>query len=175
MFLELKQISEQDMAKLMGIYAESNNENIVYFYPDCTDASDGLRKIEANFSDYIRKEFLISPENTYCVLAKDNIWVSALRLYAMKDFYYIEALETSPAFRRLGYGSELLNAVLLSLKKKGPFILRDNVGKRNAASLATHKKCGFEIEHEDAVNYLNGTVKPSCYGLVYRYRNNAEQ
>lgn len=157
------------MVKLMGVYAESNRENAAYFYPDCADISDGIKKVENDFLTYLQKEFFVCPENTYCVMEKDTIWVSALRLYVMKDCYYIEALETSPMYRRRGYGAELLDAVLISLKKKGPFILRDNVGKRNAASLATHRKCGFEVEHEDAVNYLSSTVNPACYGLIYRF------
>ena len=169
MFLELKQISDEDMKKLMGIYAESNRENIAYFYPDCKDEIDGLKKVEAGFASYLRNEFFVNAENIYCVLVKDGVWVSALRLNAVMDFYYIEALETAPMFRRRGYGAEVLNETLRSLKQKGSFVIRDNVGKSNAASLATHKKCGFEIEHEDAVDYLNGTVEPLCYGLIYRY------
>ncbi len=54
MFLELKQMSDEDMKKLMGIYAESNRENIAYFYPDCKDESDGLKKVEAGFADLLR-------------------------------------------------------------------------------------------------------------------------
>ena len=170
MFLELKKISEEDMPKLMGIYAESNRENIAHFYPDCKDENEGLKKVETGFSAYLRDEFFVNAENTYCVLVKDGVWVSALRLNVVRDFYYIEALETAPVFRRRGYGAELFDETLLSLRKKGSFVVRDNVGKHNAASLATHKKCGFEIEHEDAVDYLNDTVEPLCYGLIYRYR-----
>ena len=110
----------------------------------------------------------MNAENTYCVLVKDGVWVSALRLNAVMDFYYIEALETAPMFRRRGYGAEVLNETLHLLRQKGSFVIRDNVGKSNAASLATHRKCGFELEHEDAVDYLHGTVEPSCYGLIYR-------
>ena len=169
MFLKLKKISDEDMPKLMGIYAESNRENIAYFYPDCKDENDGLKKVEAGFAEYLRNDFFVNAENTYCVLVKDGVWVSALRLNAVMDFYYIEALETAPMFRRRGYGAEVLNETLRFLKQKDSFVVRDNVGKSNAASLATHRKCGFELEHEDAVDYLHGTVEPSCYGLIYRY------
>ncbi len=44
MFLKLKKISDEDMPKLMGIYAESNRENIAYFYPDCKDETMDLKK-----------------------------------------------------------------------------------------------------------------------------------
>lgn len=171
MILTLRQIPDQDdMAKLMAIYAESNAENAAYFFPDCTDEEERRKKTEAAFSQYIQNDFLAGGKNAYCVLCEDGRWVSALRLYALEGFYYMEALETAPALRRLGYGAKLLGAVLRSLEAKGPFILRDSVGKRNEASLATHKKCGFTIEHEDAVDYLDGgAATPSSYGLIYRY------
>lgn len=40
--------------------------------------------------------------------------------------------------------------------------------KSNIPSLAWHRKCGFEIEHENAINYLTGKVNDNCYGMVYR-------
>lgn len=168
MLLTLHELKDSDKRKLMDIYAEGNLENVDYFYPDCKNKSKGLEMIENEFCDYIRRDFFKNKENTYFVLEKEGIWISALRLYKLKDFYYLEALETHPKYRRRGYGTELLLGMLSLLREEGRLIVRDNVRKSNIPSLACHRKCGFEIEHENAINYLTGHINENCYGMVYR-------
>lgn len=157
-----------DEKKLMHIYSEGNLENTDYFYPDISDKVEAVKKVEKDFCNYIKTEFL-NGKNAYYVLEADGIWVSALRLNFIEDgFYYIEALETSPQHRRKGYAAKLLNAVTAELKEtRGNFKVFDCVSKKNAASIGAHKKCGFKIESENGYDYLQKEYDDHCYGLMY--------
>ena len=157
-----------DDYKMMAIYAEGNKENAEYFYPQ-TDKLEAIEKVERDFCRCIKNEFL-NGTNIYYVLEIDGVWVSALRLYCLgNNFYYLEALETMPQYRRKGYAVRLLTEVINDLKEKGSFKICDSVGKKNTASLNTHKKCGFKIVSEDGYDYLQKEIDERCYGLEYSF------
>ena len=169
MLIEIRGWNQIDERKLMDIYHEGNIENIAYFYPDAVNRDEAFRKIEHDFLEYIKNEFL-DDRNRYMVLEYEGLWVSALRLYCVKDrFYYIEALETHPDHRKKGHASRLLSGVLDELKKQGPFTVCDCVDKRNTASLATHLKCGFVIADDAGYDYLQGTSDERYYGMRFTY------
>lgn len=160
-----------DGQKLMELYRESNTDNIDYFYSDIADKAEALRKVEERFLNFVQNEFFIREGSEYCVLEKDAVWVSALRLSQIEDgLYYIEALETHPAFRRHGYAAQLLNRVIGVLKPAGPFRLCDCVGRTNEASLKTHLKCGFEIVQGPAFDYLRKENEEHHYGMQYLFQ-----
>lgn len=170
MLLLKNKMNCNELNLLMEIYEESNIENITYMFPECKNTAEGLEKVKNGYCRYITDEFLCDSENTYCIWVEDNQWVSALRLYKFKDCYFIEALETKPSQRKKGYGVKLMNSVISYLKAQGRFILRDHVCKGNAASLALHKKCGFEIEFENAVSFFPETINKTdteSYGMIY--------
>ena len=96
--------------------------------------------------------------------------VSAARLNKINDFYYLEALETPPQYRKKGYASELLNEMITHLHQQGSVDIRDCVSKTNTASLATHKKCGFFIAEENGIYYPSNTVNNKTYGMRYFIR-----
>lgn len=52
---------------------------------------------------------------------------------------------------------------------EGPFRLCDCVGKKNAASLKAHEKCGFRIVSEKGCDYLHREADDRDFGLEYRY------
>lgn len=52
---------------------------------------------------------------------------------------------------------------------EGPFRLCDCVGKKNAASLKAHEKCGFRIVSEQGCDYLHQEADDRDFGLEYRY------
>lgn len=105
------------------------------------------------------------------ILAVEGVWVSALRLYFVKDgFCYIEALETHPDYRKRGYAAQLLFSVINVLKDEGSFMLCGCVHKRNTASLATHKKCGFKIVSDNGYDYLRKEADERHFGMQYEYR-----
>jgi ribosomal protein S18 acetylase RimI-like enzyme len=72
----------------------------------------------------------------------------------------LEALETKPDRRRMGYAQKLFSAAVEYLLARGPVTIRDNVSKKNEISLSWHKKCGFSIDSGDSNN--------SCYGMLFR-------
>ncbi len=167
--LEIQEFSQIDGRKLMDLYGESNAENVDYFYPDAADKSAALAKVEADFLAFIWDVFLQNRANRYMVLTEDGVWISALRLYALGDGeYYIEALETHPAYRRRGYGAALLSMVLERLRKEGPFRVRDCVNKKNTPSLRTHEKCGFRAADAVGHDLLDGSVNERCFTMEYR-------
>lgn len=167
MLIEKRSFSDAEMEALMDIYSEGNRENVPFFFPELTDTDEGLRRVKESFADYIRNDFLTSPGNSYFVLEEGGRWVSALRLYALEDCYYIEALETEPGSRRKGYGSKLMGLVIEHLSRFGSFVLRDCVSKKNQASLATHKSCGFVIDTDPGKDYLDGSTNDRDYGMAY--------
>lgn len=172
MLLQIDSFSQIDGKKLMDIYREGNEENIDYFYPDMSDQVKALELVENSFLNYIQTDFLSKgSKNRYMVLETNGIWMSALRLYFVEDgLYYIEALETHPDYRKRGYAAKLLSEVVALLKESGPFRLCDCVSKKNVPSLATHKKCGFQIARDPGYDYLQNEVSEHCYGMEYAYQ-----
>lgn len=170
MLIEIKEWGSVNERKLMDIYHESNMENKDYFYPDIADKDDALRKVEQDFLNFIRSEFL-DGRNRYMVLEDNGLWVSALRLHWIKEcFYYIEALETHPDYRKMGNASRLLSQVLDRLKEQGSFIVCDCVDKGNEASMSTHLKCGFVLVNDIGYDYLQDQEDDGSYGMQFIYR-----
>lgn len=168
MLLRFDHFSDLDPRKLMDVYAEGNLENTDYFYPDITDKAEAVKKVEADFLEYLARDFFQTPNPSYWVLEENGCWVSALRMNELKPgFYYMEALETRPDCRRRGYSARILTEVIETLKKQGPFQIWDCVGKRNKASLRTHLKCGFQIVAEDGYDYLSQETSVFVHGLAY--------
>ena len=170
--LRFDRIEELDVPRLMGVYRESNLDNVPYFFPEEKDLERGLRGVEQGFCDYLRTDFFATPGNRYYVLEDDGRWASAIRLYPVPErpgAFYAEALETAPDLRRRGYGRKLMELLLFSLAQDGPFELTDSVHKQNEASLAFHRNVGFKVFQEDAVSALTGNVNPHSFGLCYRF------
>ena len=88
MLIRIDRLSGPDGRKLMDLYREGNLENAEYFYPEITDREAGIRKVEEEFLRYIREDFLKKEGNAYYVLEADSVWVSALRLYRVKEGLY---------------------------------------------------------------------------------------
>ena len=161
MLLKITDGQALDERKLMDVYAESNLENTDFFCPEEPDKEAAVRMVESGFLDFLKNEFFKEPQAICWVLEEDGVWVSALRICRIPEGpYYLEALETRPDRRRQGYGVRLLSEVLDAMKAEGPFRLCDCVGKKNAASLKTHEKCGFRIVSEQGCDYLHQEAEP---------------
>ncbi len=159
--------SSLNCRKLMDLYAEGNRENAEEMYPGLP-ISEGVACVERDFLDFLQNDFYRKPENTYWVAEENGVWISALRLNKISDgFWYLEALETHPAYRRKGYAKTLLSGVLDRLKANGPFVVRDCVYKGNEASIRTHLACGFCIASEAGTDYLRGGFADWEYGMLY--------
>ncbi|WP_311537658.1 GNAT family N-acetyltransferase [uncultured Anaerococcus sp.] len=125
-----------DLDKLMEVYKESNYENMISLSYDCLD------DLESAYKEYLKKDFLENKDNYLAVLANGQSYLSALRLHRGDGGYLIEAIETKPEFRNLGYGLSLLFLV----RKRIPegFYLRSEVSEKNIKSLGLHKKLAFD-------------------------------
>ena len=162
--------ADLDGPRLMTVYAESNYENTDCFFPDMTDKALAVKKVEEGFLQFLREEFFAGPGPAYYVLEEAGEWVSALRMNELQPgFYYLEALETRPGYRRQGCAVRLLQAVMAHLKDRGPFRLCDCVSKRNEPSIRTHLACGFRVVSEIGHDYRQNADDPHDYGFEYRY------
>lgn len=148
--------------KLMDVYIEGNLEKAKETYYDFPETA-GLRLAEQDFYDYLKECFFKTEGAEYSILETEGKYVCALRYEPYKDGFLISALETMPSERMKGYAVMLLNAVLPRIGGK----VYSHVGKKNAASLAVHKKCGFSIISDQA-RYLDGSVNNKAYTLCYK-------
>ncbi len=170
MLLRITAFRDIDERRLMDVYAESNAENALEFFPDEADRAAALRQVEDGFLDYLKTGFFRRPEASYWILSEDGVWLCALRSCRVAgSLYYLEALETRPDSRGQGCAERLLSGVLDVMKKEGPFRLCCSVGKKNAASLRAHEACGFQIVSDEGWDYLRDTANPRSFGLAYRY------
>ena len=154
-----RRLKDLDFNKLMAVYEEGNLENGREFYPD--DApSVQLQRAHLAFEEYLREDFFKVPGAFYAVWEEDGTYLSALRMEPYQDGWLLEALETMSKYRKMGHGKRLILAVLSTFPKRSK--VYSHVGKRNTASLATHKSCGFR-ESLDYAKYVDGTVtRYSC-------------
>ena len=170
MLLEFTTMTAQEMRRMVHeIYTEGNRENAQWRNPGVEDLTEAIREEEGFFVEFLEK-FMADDRNCYYILEVDDQWVSALRLTKLDDFYYLEALETAEGHRRKGYGSKLVLEVISALKQRGPVTIRSSVRKWNKESLATHKRCGFVIDEENGMDYLNGERDENSYGMLYTER-----
>ena len=148
-------VEKIDLNKLMEVYRESNCENLNKLsYPSLDD-------LENTFKEYLSKDFFANKENYLAILADGQSYLSALRLHREAGGYLIEAIETKPDFRNLGYGLSLLFLVRKRISEA--FYLRSEVSENNIKSLNLHKKLGF-VEKEK----IGNTIVFSCKGQKKR-------
>lgn len=167
MVLEFKEMNEVEMYRLVReVYSEGSFEIAREKHPGQMDLSEAILEEEEYFVGFLKK-FMTNEQNRYYVVEIEDKWVSALRLTQIEDFYYLEALETAPEYRRNGYAETLIEDVISLLKNRGNVIIRSNVNKSNVASLVTHERCGFRIERENGVNCLTGERRDCVYGMIY--------
>lgn len=67
-------------------------------------------------------------------------------------------IEVYPAFRRKGHGAQAYEQLLLLAKGKGYTVAVAQVSKENVASIALHRKMGFEAEEYVYLNQKGENV-----------------
>ena len=155
-----RSLGQLDFSKLMAVYEEGNLENAEDLYPELSKGQ-ALLRAEQDFYQYLRESFFKTQGAYYAIWQENGNYVSALRIEPYKDGVLLEALESHPQHRRQGFAEKLIRAVLPMEKK-----IYSHVGKRNAASLAVHEKCGFRRISEQAV-YIDGSVNQKCCTLCF--------
>lgn len=153
MLIVCEKIKDLSFSQLMMVYEEGNRENAEAFWPDMEEGQRMIRA-EQEFYQYLREVFFPTEHARYFVWEENGNYVSALRLEPYRDGMLLEALETRPGYRRMGYAARLIRAVQeVSSEVK----IYSHVSKRNMASLKTHEKCGFHRIAENAI-YADGSV-----------------
>lgn len=160
-------LQELNFPKLMELYSESNRENAEEQY-SWDDTNLAILKVEQDFYQYLNEVFFQTKGAFYAVWEENGRYKSALRVEPYRDGLLLEALETHPDYRNLGYAKCLVNAALELLKGEGNASVYSHVNKRNVPSLRTHLSCGFCRVSEYAV-YIDGNVNSQCCTLQYRF------
>lgn len=150
---------------LMEVYAEGNRENGAERYPDQPENLQVMRA-EADFYNFLQEVFFKTNGAVYAIWEENGRYVSALRLEPYRDGLLLEALETEPSQRGKGYAKALLRGVQSRLSGENRPPVYSHVKKRNSASLAVHRACGFRIISDHAV-YADGSVLQNCFTLCW--------
>lgn len=159
-----RNLGQLDFSQLMAVYEEGNLENGGELYSGLPQGQ-ALLRAEQDFYQYLRHDFFAVNGAYYAIWQENEMYVSALRIEPYKDGVLLEALETHPKHRRKGFAEKLIREVLPMEPK-----VYSHVGKRNAASLRVHEKCGFYRISEQAV-YIDGSVNDKCCTLCYEKGN----
>ena len=162
MLILAQSIRDLSFSKLMGVYIEGNLENAEEFYPDLPEGQK-LMQAEQDFYQYLNEVFFRTSGAVYAIWEVQGSYVSVLRLEPYRDGRLLEALETAPSRRRQGYGEKLIRAVQKQFSNQRIY---SHVGKKNAASLRVHEKCGFRRISEYAV-YIDGSVNRRACTLCW--------
>lgn len=144
-----------NLDKLMDIYEESNRENLSMVESDPGEKTDKnilYKKVRASYKSYIKNEFLKDRKNRLAILIDGEKYLAGLRIYDEGNFYLLEALETNPIYRRMGYGERLVREVLKALEKGKE--IRAGVSVSNKKSLALHKKVGFKPKTKEESHWV---------------------
>ena len=153
---------ELNFQQLMDVYAEGNEENGEEMWPGL-NREQMLLRAEQAFYEYLAEVFFPVDGAVYAIWEENGVYISALRLEPYEDGLLLEALETAPAERRKGYAERLIQAVQDAFPQK----IYSHVSKKNAPSLAVHKKCGFR-QVLDYAKYIDGSVARNAVTLQYR-------
>ena len=114
------------------------------------------------FLTYLDDDFFRQKGAFYAIWIEGTVYKSAVRLEPYSDGLLLHSLETAPEARRMGYAHNLLTALISCLQTEGFSLIYSHIDKRNRASVALHKKCGFEII-SDSATFIDGTVTQYCY------------
>lgn len=164
MLILARRMVDIDFSNLMEVYIEGNRENGDDQYPDLSEGQK-LLQAEQDFYRFLTDVFFRTTGAVYAVWEEKGQYISALRLEPYRDGLLLEALETRPDMRRMGYGEKLICAVLAHFPDRRIY---SHVGKRNAASLKIHEKCGFRRISDYAV-YIDGSVNAYCCTLCREF------
>lgn len=141
MLISVETFEELDFDALMEVYTEGNRENGEDLYPEESPEKQ-MELARRDFEKYLREGFYTKSDVCYWIWSENGAYRSALRLEPWQDGLLLEALETHPDHRRMGYAKKLILAVLARL----PVGTRvySHISKGNTAFLRSHDACGFQ-------------------------------
>ena len=142
MIIAAKNLEELDFCALMEVYDEGNKENALKFWPEKSPEERTALALESYY-EYLRDGFYGESQGTYYIYEETGVYMAALRLESFEDGMLLEALETRPDARQKGFATKLIKEVQ-ALLPSGTRVY-SHVSKSNAASIAVHRACDFEI------------------------------
>ena len=152
MLLIFDSINNLSFGKLMAVYEEGNSENAALFYRNM-DRNAAILRAEQDFYGYLEDYFFRTKGAFYAIWVENDSYISALRMEPFHDGYLLEALETSPAYRRRGFALQLMKAVLSTMNTT----VYSHVSKDNTASMRCHEACGF-VCISDTAEMISGEI-----------------
>ena len=152
----IQSVHELDFNQLMRVYEESNRMAAQASDPQF-DVNSSLLQVEQDFYIYLRDVFFRTERALYAVWEQNGRYVSALRLEPYRNGLLLEALETAPGDRCMGYASQLVMAVIRLVRSRWKCCIYAHVDKANLASVRVHRQCGFKRIQEHAA-YIDGSV-----------------
>lgn len=163
-----KKLHQLRFGELMEVYSESVAENGKEFYPNLSE-NEQIIQAQQDFYVYLQQGFFTKQEDIYCIWEENGKYICALRLESYQDGLLLEALETRPEYRKQGYAEKLIRAVQALV---GEQKIYSHISHRNVASLAVHRKCGFE-KILNYARYADGSVNDRCGTYLYQAKTQA--
>lgn len=157
-----KSMKQLQFSALMDVYREGNRENGEDLYPHLS-AQEQMLRAEQDFYTYLTDCFFRTPGAAYYIWSENGRYVSALRLEPYQDGLLLEALETHPEYRGMGYAKMLIRSVLETAEFQRIYV---HISRRNAPSIAVHTACGFQKILDHAV-YADSSVLHSSDTYQY--------
>lgn len=153
-----------DMLKICNSFRELDFSRLseIYGYEE----ADSFMRCN-DLYDYLREDFFRVSGAFYAVWEESGQYVSALRAEPYQDGYLIEALQTHVLQRCKGYAQMLLKSTLLSGRIPAGLPVYAHIHKKNAASLAVHRACGFQQILDYAV-FIDGSVYRNSCTMILR-------
>ena len=142
-------LSGLNWPQFFAVYRESSAENAAEWYPE-RSPEEALAKYEEGYRDYMIGDFQ-AEQGTLLVLETDGVYRSALRLLPQgQNMFLLEALETHPDFREMGFGKRILQEMMLYLHRQVPnCTVCSHVSRKNKISIQTHRAAGFSASKEE--------------------------
>lgn len=147
--LIFQNLSDLNWEQFFAVYRESSLENAAEWYPELSE-QEALEKYETGYRDYLLGDFQ-SEHGILLVISKDGIYRSALRLLPQEENeYLLEALETHPNYREMGFGKCILHETMLYLHRNHPGCsVCSYVSIKNKISIQTHRAAGFSAAKDE--------------------------
>lgn len=155
MLVIVNSIRDLDFRNLAGVYTESIIKAGQDKYSQMAE-NEQILCAEQDFYCYLL-DYFREPKAFYAIWEEHGNYCSALRLEWFEDAYLISGLETAPQKRNRGCAKALLAESLQYLLKMERTKIYSHISRRNSASIAVHKACGF-VKILDFARLIDGSV-----------------
>lgn len=137
-------INSHAVDQLFSLYSESMQDLLKSF--------SSAEEMKAAYTSFLT-EILSHPRQFILVEESNDVWVSGLRaIETASGSWFIEAVETKPETRRMGFGQALLRHTIDYLQTLDMTEVFCQIHKNNLKSQSLHRKCGFLPTDEPSID-----------------------